>query len=341
VPTAAGLKGFGDGSGGEVVLSESKLRQLVGSGRGDTTQNISTTINARPGQSPQQIAQEVQRILVRQEQQSGILFNATMVRQMIENRIYETPLLDMSFPDFQAISGADFLEKVEECYSKYGKDDVIVITRSNKRAVHFNQGIRARVLYAEEEIDSGDMLMVVKNNYHYTERDEEAKASFIANGDVAQLRRIRRFKELYGFRFAEATLRFPDYDDYEIECNILLDALNSFSPSLTREQMKELFYAVEADYPEITCKAKRMKEVRENEYYNAMQVKFAYAVTCHKAQGGQWSAVFIDRLLFGEERMTKDFLRWLYTAISRATSEVYLVNFDDSFFDPTTYDKED
>ena len=279
--------------------------------------------------------------VVRQEEQSGILYNATMVREMIENRIYDTPLLDLSFPDFKAISGADFLGKVEECYSRYGKDDVIVITRSNKRAVHFNQGIRGRVLFAEEEIESGDMLMVVKNNYHYTERDEEAKASFIANGDVACLRRIRRFKELYGFRFAEATLRFPDYDDYEVECNILLDALGSFSPSLTRDQMKELFYAVEADYSDVKCKAKRMKEVRENEYYNAMQVKFAYAVTCHKAQGGQWSAVFIDRLLFGEERMTREFLRWLYTAISRATSEVYLVNFDESFFDPTTYEKED
>lgn len=279
--------------------------------------------------------------VVRQEVESGILYNATMVRCMIENRIYETPLLDMSFPDFKAISGGEFMEKVEECYSRYGKEEVIVITRSNKRAVHFNQGIRARVLFAEEEIESGDMLMVVKNNYHYTERDEEAKAAFIANGDVAQLRRIRRFKELYGFRFAEATLRFPDYDDYEVECNILLDALGSFSPALTREQMKELFYAVEADFPDVKCKAKRMREVRENEYYNAMQVKFAYAVTCHKAQGGQWSAVFIDRLLFGEEKMNREFLRWLYTAISRATSEVYLVNFDESFFDPTTYEKED
>ena len=279
--------------------------------------------------------------VVRQEVQSGILFNATMVRCMIENRIYETPLLDMSYPDFKAVSGGEFMEKIEECYSRYGKDEVIVITRSNKRAVHFNQGIRARVLFAEEEIDSGDMLMVVKNNYHYTERDEEAKAAFIANGDVAQLRRIRRYKNLYGFRFAEATLRFPDYDDYEVDCNILLDTLGSFAPALSREQMKELFYAVEGDYQDIKSKAKRMREVRENDYYNAMQVKFAYAVTCHKAQGGQWSAVFIDRLLFGEERMTKEFLRWLYTAISRATCEVYLVNFDESFFDPTTSERED
>lgn len=275
--------------------------------------------------------------VVRQEEQSGILFNATMVRCMIENRIYDTPLLDMSYPDFQAIGGGEFLEKVEECYSKYGQDEVIVITRSNKRAAHFNGGIRARVLYAEEEIDSGDMVMVVKNNYHYTEQDEESKADFIANGDVAQLRRIRRFKELYGFRFAEATLRFADYDDYEVECNILLDTLMSNTPSLSREQMKELFYAVEADYQDITSRQKRYKAVRENDYYNAMQIKFAYAVTCHKAQGGQWRAVFIDRLLFGQERMTKEFLRWLYTAISRATDQVYLVNFDESFFDPTTY----
>lgn len=279
--------------------------------------------------------------VVRQQEQSGILFNATMVRCMIENRIYETPLFDMSYPDFKAIGGGEFLELVEECYSRYGRDQVIVITRSNKRAAHFNGGIRQRVLFAEEEIDSGDMVMVVKNNYHYTERDEDSKADFIANGDVAQLRRIRRFKDMYGFRFAEATLRFVDYDDYEIECNVLLDTLMSNSPSLSREQMKELFYAVEADYQELRSKAKRYKAVRENDYYNAMQLKFAYAVTCHKAQGGQWGAVFIDRLLFGQERMSREFLRWLYTAISRATEQVYLVNFDDSFFDPTTYTKEE
>jgi exodeoxyribonuclease-5 len=280
--------------------------------------------------------------VVRQEQESGILFNATMVRQMIENRIYETPLFDMSYPDFKALSGRSFLETLEECYSRYGKDEVIVITRSNKRAAHFNGGIRARVLYAEEEIDSGDMVMVVKNNYHYTERDEDSKADFIANGDVAQLRRIRRFNERYGFRFAEATLRFPDYDDYEVECQVLLDTLMSNTPSLTREQQKELFFAIEAEeYADIKGKAKRYREVREDAYYNAMQIKFAYAVTCHKAQGGQWSAVFIDRLLFGEERMNKEFLRWLYTAISRATEQVYLVGFDESFFDPTTYTPEE
>ena len=280
--------------------------------------------------------------VVRQEEQSGILFNATMVRCMIENRIWETPLFDMSYPDFKALSGRSFLETLEECYSRYGKDEVIVITRSNKRAAHFNGGIRARVLYAEEEIDSGDMVMVVKNNYHYTERDEDSKADFIANGDVAQLRRIRRFNERYGFRFAEATLRFPDYDDYEVECQVLLDTLMSNTPSLTRDQQKELFFAIEAEeYADIKGKAKRYREVREDAYYNAMQIKFAYAVTCHKAQGGQWSAVFIDRLLFGEERMNKEFLRWLYTAISRATEQVYLVGFDESFFDPTTYTPED
>jgi len=274
--------------------------------------------------------------VVRQESQSGILFNATMVRCMLESGIYEIPMFDMSYPDFKSLGGGEFLETVEDCYSRYGRDEVIVITRSNKRAGKYNEGIRGRVLYAEEEIDSGDMVMVVKNNYHYTERDTESKVDFIANGDVAQLKRIRRFRDLYGMRFAEAVLSFPDYDGYELECNVLLDTLRSDLPSLSREQTKKLFMAVEEDYKDIKSKAKRYNEVRENPFYNAMQLKFAYAVTCHKAQGGQWKAVFVDRLLFGEEKMTREFMRWLYTALSRATEQIYLVHFDERFFDPTT-----
>lgn len=270
--------------------------------------------------------------VVRQQMDSGILFNATMVRCMLDAGIYEIPLFDTSFPDFEAISGAEVLEKVEECYARYGRDDVIVITRSNKRANRFNEGIRRLTLCAEEAIESGDMLMVVKNNYHFTEREEDCKIDFVANGDTARLMRIRRYHDLYGFRFADAVLRFADYDDYELDCKILLDTLTSEAPALTAEQNKSLFTAIEEDYLDVTNKRERYKKIREDSYYNAMQVKFGYAVTCHKAQGGQWSAVFVDKMLFGDEEMSRDMLRWLYTAITRATEKLYLVNFDDRFF---------
>jgi len=271
--------------------------------------------------------------VVRQDSESGILFNATMVRCMLEAGIYEPPLLNLSSPDVRAISGGEFLEQVESCYGLYGRDEVIVITRSNKRANRFNEGIRRHVLYAEGEIESGDMLMVVKNNYYYTEQMEEPRMDFMANGDIARLVRLRRYEELYGFRFADARLAFPDYDDMEIDCKILLDTLASEAPSLSSEQSKALFYAVAEDYAEIKSKGKRYKEVRENPYYNAVQVKFACAVTAHRAQGGQWKAVFVDRMLFGDEQMTRDWMRWLYTALTRATERLYLVNFDDRFID--------
>ena len=269
--------------------------------------------------------------VVRQSNDSGILFNATMIRCMLENRIHEIPHFDCSFPDFKSINGSELLETLQECYDRYGRDETIVITRSNKRANRYNEGIRRYNLSAEEEIESGDMLMIVKNNYYYAEHDKESPMSFVANGDVVRLRRIRRFEEFYGFRFIDALLEFPDYDNYQMDAKVMLDTLASESPSLTREQSRSLFDEVEKDYLDIKSKAKRYKEIRENKHFNAMQVKFSYAVTCHKAQGGQWSAVFIDRCIFGDEPMTKDMLRWLYTAITRATERVYLVNFDDRF----------
>ena len=271
--------------------------------------------------------------VVRQTQDSGILFNATMIRCMLENRIFEIPHFDTSFTDFKSLQGGELIEALQECYDRYGRDETIVITRSNKRANRFNDGIRRYNLSAEEEIESGDMLMVVKNNYHYAERDEHSPMSFVANGDVVRLKRIRHFEEFYGFRFIDAVLEFPDYDDYTMDVKVMLDTLASESPSLTRDQSRALFYEVEKDYEDIKSKAKRYRAIRENPHFNAMQVKFAYAVTCHKAQGGQWKAVFIDRCLFGDEEMSKDMLRWLYTAITRATDRLYLVNFDDRFFE--------
>ena len=271
--------------------------------------------------------------VVRQQAESGILFNATLVRCMLENGIYEVPRFEMDYPDIERIEGGEFMEKLQDCYSLYGREETIVITRSNKRANRYNEGIRRYVLAAEEEIESGDMLMVVKNNYHYTDRIDDCPMNFIANGDTARLVRLRRFEELYGFRFAEAVLSFGDYDDMEIGCKILLDTISSESPSLTREENQRLFAEVEKDYLDIRSRIKRFKEIRENPHFNAVQVKFAYAVTCHKAQGGQWRAVFVDRCLFGDEPMSKDMLRWLYTALTRATEKLYLVNFDERFYE--------
>ena len=331
---------FGSGS----LLDD--LIQYVRSGKrcrlmlvGDSAQLPPVGDDYSPALSPSEylpfgeVVYETMDEVVRQEQSSGILFNATMVRCMLENNIFEIPHLDMRYDDIEAVSGGEFLEELQECYDRYGRDETIVITRSNKRANRYNEGIRRSILFAEEEIESGDMLMVVKNNYHYTERIEDCPMSFIANGDIARLKRIRRFEELYGFRFANAVLEFADYDNTEIECKVLLDTINSEAPSLTYDQSQKLFYEVEKDYEDIKSKIKRFKEIRENPYYNAVQVKFSYAVTCHKAQGGQWRAVFIDRFLFGEESMTKDMLRWLYTALTRATERVFLVNFDDKFFE--------
>jgi exodeoxyribonuclease-5 len=271
--------------------------------------------------------------VVRQQAESGILFNATMLRCMLENGIHEVPQLDMSFSDVESISGGEVMEKVQECYDRYGRDETIIITRSNRRANRYNEGVRRYNLSAEEAIESGDCLMVVKNNYYYTEREKECPMSFAANGDVVQLRKIYRFEDFYGFHFADALLSFPDYNDFELRCRILLDTISSESPSLTREESRRLLQEVEQDYLDIKSRIKRLKEIRENPHFNAVQVKFAYAITCHKAQGGQWKAVFVDRALFGDEEMTADMLRWLYTAFTRATERLYLVNFDERFFE--------
>ena len=271
--------------------------------------------------------------VVRQSSESGILFNATMLRCMIEGGIYEIPRFNMNFPDFESIGGSELMEKLQDAYDDCGREQTIVITRSNKRANRYNEGIRRYNFSAEEQIESGDMLMVVKNNYYHTERIKDCPMSFIANGDIAYLKKIRRYEDFYGFHFANATISFVDYDDLEIECKLLLDTIHSEAPSLTQEQSRQLFEEVEKDYLDVKSKIKRFREIRENPHFNALQVKFAYAVTCHKAQGGQWRRVFIDKCLFGDEPMSRDMLRWLYTAITRATEKVYLVNFDDRFFE--------
>ena len=253
---------------------------------------------------------------------------------MLENGLYEIPRFEMDFPDIEAVVGGEFLEKLQDCYAKIRprRDDRHHALEQAGQPLQRGHPPQ-RDVYAEEEIESGDMLMVVKNNYYFPEHTEDCPMNFIANGDIARLKRLRRFEDFYGFRFADAVLEFPDYNDAEIECKILLDTIASESPSLTREESTRLFYEVEKDYTDIKSKLKRFKEIRENPHFNAVQVKFSYAVTCHKAQGGQWRAVFVDRCLFGDEPMSRDMLRWLYTALTRATDKLYLVNFDEKFYE--------
>lgn len=270
--------------------------------------------------------------VVRQQSDSGILYNATEIRGMIEAGFAGIPRFSVDFPDMVRIDGRELIDEIDSCYGRYGQSETAIITRSNKRANHYNQGVRRTILDYDEEIGSGDMLMVVKNNYRYVERDPNAKMDFIANGDIARVHRIYKTREKYGFHFAYAELEFPDYNDYSLECWLLLDVLHSDAPSLSREQQSRLFLAVEQDYAEIKQKGKRYKAVLGDEFYSALQVKFAYAITCHKAQGGQWSAIFLDVMLFGDELMTLELLRWLYTAVTRATERLYLVNYDERFF---------
>ena len=265
--------------------------------------------------------------VVRQVQQSGILWNATQLRQLIAaDECYSLPKIKVTgFPDIQVVPGVELIEKLTDCYDHDGMDETIVICRSNKRANLYNNGIRAQILWREDELNSGDMLMVAKNNYYWTEKYKEM--DFIANGEIAIVRRVRRTREMYGFRFEEVTLRLPDQNDFELDANLLLDTLHSDSPALPKADNDRLFYTVLEDYIDIPNKRDRMKKMKADPHYNALQVKYAYAVTCHKAQGGQWQNVFLDQGYMTDEYLTPDYFRWLYTAFTRATKTLYLVNY--------------
>jgi ATP-dependent exoDNAse (exonuclease V) alpha subunit len=235
------------------------------------------------------------------------------------------------FADVVVVPGDELIDSLSNSYDHVGKSDTIVITRSNKRANLYNQGIRNMILYREEELSSGDQLMIVKNNYYWTSlippsEGEIQGLSFLANGDMAVVRRVRNVHELYGFRFAEVEVKLPDYDDYELTATVILDSITTEAPSLTREQHEQLFNAVLEDYADIPHKAEKMKKLKVDKYYNALQVKFAYAVTCHKAQGGQWAHVYLDQGYMTDDMLTPDYIRWLYTAFTRATEKLFLVN---------------
>jgi exodeoxyribonuclease-5 len=271
--------------------------------------------------------------VVRQTAESGILHNATRLRDYIENNCTTMPAMQCTgFPDIEPIGAPEVAEKLSEAYSRFGERETVVMCRSNKRANIYNTGIRAQLLGREDELMRGDRVMVVKNCYQFVGNTD--KIDFIANGDIAELVSLRRHEERYGFHFARAELRFPDYDEVEITAKIMLDTLHLESPSLGEEKQRQLYDAVAADYVHITNKRERYKAIREDLYYNALQLRYANAITCHKAQGGQWKAVFLDYPFrhAGAENFspprTLDDLRWLYTAFTRATQHLYLVNFD-------------
>lgn len=263
--------------------------------------------------------------VLRQSQDSGILYNATIIRQMItHDQATALPKIRFKgFADISIVPGDELIESLSTSYAEVGIDETMVITRSNKRANIFNQGIRNMVLGREEELTTGDMLMVVKNKY----KEKQAEGlSFIANGDRAIVRSVRNVRELYGFRFADVTLSFPDYDSTEEDMIVILDTLTTEAPALTHEQNEQLFQQVLADYADVPLKSDRMKKIREDDYYNALQVKFGYAITCHKAQGGQWAHIYLDQGYMTDEMLTPDYIHWLYTAFTRATEHLYLVN---------------
>lgn len=276
--------------------------------------------------------------VVRQAAGSGILHNASVIRSMIDNGDNGvTPRFHLGgYSDIRRVTGDELIEQLASSYAETGTDGTIVITRSNKRANIYNQGIRGRVLDREEALSRGDMVMIVKNNYFWTDEERrQCKANgsdaslvppFLANGDRAEVRFLRNSRELYGFHFADATLTFPDYDGYEMETTVLLDTLTSEAPALTREQQERLFQGVMADYSDLPRKADRMGALRADAYFNALQIKYAYAVTCHKAQGGQWQDVYIDQGYITQDMMGADYYRWLYTALTRSESRVFLVN---------------
>lgn len=278
--------------------------------------------------------------VLRQSEESGILYNATMIRQMItHDDITQLPKIHFAgYSDIKQMPGAELIESLAYSYHHVGLDDTIVVTRSNKRANIFNQGIRNMVLDREEELSQGDILMIVKNNYYWMEEERKSNnklqsneiPAFLANGDRAKVLKVRRRIDLYGFRFATLLLQFPDYGNYELEATVLLDTLTSEAPALTHEQQEQLFHQIEEDYQDIPLKTDRMKAIRQDQFFNALQVKFAYAVTCHKAQGGQWAHVYVDQGYMTDDMLNPDYIHWLYTAFTRATEMLYLVNWPET-----------
>lgn len=268
--------------------------------------------------------------IVRQAGNSGILFNATHIRNaLLENATELFPKLKLEgFDDIRKVSGEELIDEISAAYDRDGIEETMIVSRSNKRANIYNEGVRNRILYREEELSSGDMLMVTKNNYYWTENIEQI--DFLANGELLEVLRVRRTQEMYGFRFCDVLVKHPDYD-IELEVKILIDTLHSDATGLSQERNAELFYNILEDYADITTKNGKMQKMKVDPFYNAVQVKYGYAVTCHKAQGGEWTNIFLDIGYITEDHLGVNFYRWLYTALTRASKRLYLVNLPDEF----------
>ena len=338
---------IGDRSSDSVFGSGDLLRDLLdymesGSGCrlvlvGDTAQLPPVGLEISPALNPERLISfgyKVREIeltdVVRQAEGSGILFNATSIRHLITRGLKDYPHFNFTvYPDITLVSGEDLLETISSSYDRYGTSDTIVVTRSNKRANKFNAGIRREILWREEQVSPGDLLMVVKNNYFW--KDQGNTLDFIANGDIIRVMKVLSTEEVHGHTFANILISMPDYQDIELEVKVLLDVIDLDGPSLDYEQQKSLYLSVAEDYPDEVSRKGLSDKVSADPYYNALQVKFAYAVTCHKAQGGQWKSVFLDQGYFTDEMLTIDYLRWLYTAFTRASEKLYLVNFARQF----------
>jgi exodeoxyribonuclease-5 len=319
----------------EYVYSGSDCKLII---VGDTAQLPPVGSTVSPALDPESLGSygfgliscELKQV-VRQSETSGVLMNATRIRLQVAETNLVHPAIDcINFKDTIRITGEELIDEISTAYGTSGMEGTIIVVNSNKQANRYNQGIRNRIFFREEEISTGDMVMVVKNNYTIIEEDEEG-AGFIANGDIAEVRKIKKYEERYGFHFADMVLKFPDYN-LEIDAKVMLDVLHLDTPALPSEKNKELFHAILADHLNIKTRRKQYDAVKKDPYFNALQIKFAYAVTCHKAQGGQWERVFIDQGMFNRNEITIDYLRWFYTAMTRSTDRVYLVNFSEDFF---------
>lgn len=322
----------------EYVYNGNNCRLLL---LGDTAQLPPVGQSASPALSPECLASYGLKVtayelneVARQTSESGILYNATMLRKLMQEHkgdILPAPRLRLQgYTDVENLSGEFLIERLSDSYDHVGMDETIVITRSNKRAGIFNQGIRNQILYREEELTAGDMLLVAKNNYYWGKEYKEI--DFIANGDIARVVRVRKHYEMYGFRFADVQLQFPDLD-VELDVRILLDTLTSDAPALSRDENERLYTAILEDYAHIASQRERMQRLKADPWFNALQVKYAYGVTCHKAQGGQWRHVYIDMGYIDPQNLTLDFYRWLYTAMTRATEHIYFINLGEAFIE--------
>ena len=276
--------------------------------------------------------------VVRQDKDSGILFNATKIRNEIrldeESPQYTFPkFITKQFTDIFRMNGDKLIEGLHYAYDKFGVENSMVICRSNKSANLYNKHIRNQILFREEEITGSDRIMVVKNNYYWLQQHDEKHSGFIANGDMAIIKKVGNVHEMHGFRFADLYLEFMDNNEGDaIRCRVILDSLHVDAPSLPFEQQQQLYESIAKDYEDIFQKKDRLEAIKKDPYYNALQIKFAYAITCHKAQGGQWPVVFVDQGYMTDEMLNTEFLRWLYTGVTRATRELFLVNFNEKFY---------